>query len=210
MTDADPQPPVVESLATGSTVPETHEGYSLTRPGLPEGVSWDEAFEKAALPVAHSLGLTPQQLQGLAEFYAGHQAQSHQASSRSRHDEQTMSIDALKSDWGAGYDTKVAQAARAARYFGGETLISFLNDSGAGNNPDLVRAFAKIGALLSEDNLKSGDTQSLTLPPGEALRQARKLMGKPGYTKSGHPEHTSLVEKVQLLFEQAYSGEGAA
>lgn len=208
MTDTDPQLPAPENPATTNPVPETQEGYTLTRPKLPEGVTWDEAFEKAALPVAHSLGLTPQQLQGLAEFYAGHQSQSHQSASRSRFDEQTMAIDALKSDWGAGYDTKIAQAARAARYFGGETLLSFLNDSGAGNNPDLVRAFAKIGALLSEDNLKSGDSQSLTLAPDEAMRQARKLMGKPGYTKSGHPEHSSLVEKVQRLFEQAYGGEG--
>ncbi len=188
-------------------IPKTPKDYQLARPELPQGITYDEAFEAAALPVAHKLGLTPHQVQGLLEFYAGHQAQSLQSTERGRLEENTMAVDALKSDWGASYDTKVAQAARAARYFGGDTLIGFLNDSGAGNNPDLVRAFAKIGAMMSEDSLKGGEAQNFSLAPDEALREARKLMSKPGYAKRDHPEHAGLVEKVQRLFEQAYAEE---
>jgi hypothetical protein len=59
--------------------------------------------------------------------------------------------------------------------------------------------------MMSEDNLKAGETQSFSLAPDEALRQARKLMTRPGYAKRDHPEHANLVEKVQRLFEQAYN-----
>lgn len=185
-------------------IPKAATEYELSRPEMPEGVLYDDAFEKAALPIAHKLGLTPTQVQGLLEFYAGHQTQTYQSTQRHRLDEQTMATEDLKSEWGANYETKVSQAARAARYFGGEDLITMLNDSGLGNNPNLVRAFSKVGAMLSEDTLKVGAGQGLAMGPDEALRQARKLMSKPAYGKRDHPDHSSLVEKVQRLFEQAY------
>lgn len=186
-------------------IPKTADGYNLNRPELPEGISYDESFEKAALPVAHQLGLTPHQLQGLVDFYASHQAQSYQSAARSRTDEQALAIESLRTEWGATYDTRLTQAARAARYFGGEALVTFLNESGVGNNPDLIRAFAKAGVLLGEDNMKSGETQSTTLAPDEALHKARALMSKPGYATRNHPDHTHLVEQVRQLFEQAYA-----
>jgi len=190
-------------------VPATAEAYQLNRPELPDGIAWDEGFEKAALPVAHRLGLTAEQVQGLLDFYAGHQVQSVESSERSRFDDHSRSVGTLKSEWGPSYDTRVAQAARAARYFGGDSLIAFLNDSGAGNNPDLVRAFARIGATMSEDRLKGGSVQTLSLGPDEALQEARRLMLNPGYARRDHPEHTGLVERVQALFELAYADRDA-
>ena len=101
-----------------------------------------------------------------------------------------------------------AQAARAARYFGGDALIAFLNTSGAGNNPELVRAFAKIGSMMSEDSLKIGKAHGFSITPDEARREAQKLMAKDAYTKRDHPEHAATVEQVQQLFERAYSEAG--
>jgi hypothetical protein len=49
-------------------IPGEPAGYQLARPQLPEGVPYDEAFEQAALPVAHKLGLMPHQVQGLLDF----------------------------------------------------------------------------------------------------------------------------------------------
>jgi hypothetical protein len=188
-------------------IPREPGGYKLQRPELPEGVNYDEAFEKAALPVAHKLGLTPGQVQGLLDFYAGHQSQTFQSVVRGRVDDETQSVGLLQQEWGPSYDTKVAQAARAARYFGGQPLIEFLNQSGVGNNPELVRAFAKIGSMMTEDSLKIGRSHGFSITPEEARREANKLMASPGYTNRDHPEHGSIVEQVQQLFERAYSDE---
>ncbi len=186
-------------------IPRSPDGYELRRPDLPQGVTYDEAFEKAALPVAHKLGLTPSQVQGLLDFYAGHQSQSFQSSLKGRIDDETQSVGLLQQEWGPSYDTKVAQAARAARYFGGQPLIEFLNQSGVGNNPELVRAFAKIGSMMTEDSLKIGRAQGFSITPEEARREAQKLMAKEAYTNRNHPEHAATLEHVQQLFERAYS-----
>lgn len=186
-------------------IPRDPGGYEIARPSLPEGIAWDEAFEAAALPVAHRLGLTPTQLQGLMEFYAGHQSETGQQAMRTRATEETTAREALKSEWGAHFDTRLAQAARAARYFGGEQLTSFLNETGLGNHPDLVRAFARAGALLGEDAFRSGSGVAGPLPPDEALKKAKSLMAKPAYAKQAHPEHSIVVDEVRQLFEQAYA-----
>lgn len=188
-------------------IPREADGYKLNRPELPQGITYDEAFEKAALPVAHKLGLTPAQVQGLLDFYAGHQAQSFQSVMRGRTEDETQSVGLLQQEWGPTYDAKIAQAARAARYFGGQQLIDFLNQSGVGNNPELVRTFAKIGSMMTEDSLKIGRAHGFSITPDEARREANKLMASPAYTNRDHPEHGSIVEQVQQLFERAYSDE---
>lgn len=188
-------------------IPREAGGYKLTRPDLPQGIVYDEAFEKAALPIAHKLGLTPGQVQGLLDFYAGHQAQAFQSTVRGRMEDETQSVGLLQQEWGSTYDARVAQAARAARYFGGPELIEFLNQSGVGNNPELVRTFAKIGSMMTEDSLKIGRAHGFSITPDEARREANKLMASPAYTNRDHPEHGSTVEQVQQLFERAYSDE---
>ena len=193
-----------EVARTKLGIPKSAEGYELRRPELPQGVVYDETFEKAALPVAHKLGLTPHQVQGLLDFYAGHQGQSFQSAMRGRIEDESQAVGSLQQEWGPSYDGKVAQAARAARYFGGETLINFLNESGMGNNPELVRTFAKIGSMMTEDSLKIGKSQGFSMSSDEARREANKLMASEAYTKRDHPEHASTVEHVSHLFEHAY------
>lgn len=210
-------PPATPSADTGSAaqIPNgTGPGdavpgdYVITRPELPAGLAWDDAFEKAAIPVAHKLGLTPAQLQGLAEFYAQHQSESGLGAMRQRGLDEAAASQALKAEWGAHYDTKLAQASRAARYFGGEQLIAVLNETGLGNHPDLVRAFARAGALLGEDALRASGQVTGVLAPDEALKKARALMARPAYASRAHPEHGAVVDEVRQLFEQAYAGPG--
>lgn len=86
-------------------IPKVADGYKITRPELPAGLPYDEALEKAALPIAHKLGLTPHQVQGLIEFYAGHQTQSVQSMLRGRQEEETLAINQLQQEWGGSYDT---------------------------------------------------------------------------------------------------------
>lgn len=203
-----PKDGVWDEVARGKLgIPREPGGYKLQRPELPAGINYDETFEKAALPVAHKLGLTPQQVQGLLDFYAGHQAQSFQSLMRGRMEGETQSAQMLQQEWGPTYDAKVTQAKRAARYFGGQSLIDFLNESGAGNNPELVRAFAKIGSMMTEDSLKIGRSHGFSITPEDARREANKLMASPAYTSPNHPDHRSMVEQVQQLFERAYSNE---
>ncbi|MFN9542802.1 MAG: hypothetical protein ACK59B_06405 [Alphaproteobacteria bacterium] len=201
--------PAATPAAESPAAPEAPQAYALKRPDLPEGVPWDEGFEKAALPIAQGLGLTPQQLQGLVDFYAGHQAEAFAAAGRARQLEETRASEALRAEWGPDYTVKRSQAARAARYVGGEELVSMLNESGLGKNPQLIRAFERAGALLGEDTLKGNSPGgSAGLAPADAMRKARELMQKPGYLKREHPDHFDLVAEVNAMFERALSQPG--
>ena len=204
MTEHAPMPAADAAAPPAPITPDNAHAYALKRPDFPQGIPWDEGFEKAALPIAHGLGLSPQQLQGLVDFYAGHQAEAFAAAGRARQLEETRATEALRAEWGPDYTVKLSQAARAARYFGGDELVNLLNESGLGNNPQLIRAFEKAGALLGEDSLKgAAESSGRSLAPADAMRKARELMQKPGYLKREHPDHFDLVAEVNAMFERA-------
>lgn len=187
-------------------IPKDATGYTVKRPeNLPRGLDYDEKFEGAAKAVAHKLGLLPSQVQGLVEFYTGYQSEGFTAVQSANHKATEDAASALKTEYGAAYDAKLAQAQRAARYFGGDALVQVLNSTGVGNNPDVIRAFAKIGTLMGEDPLKTGQAAGFNLTPAEARAEANKLMSHEAYMKGDHPEHAEIVQKVAALFEQAYT-----
>lgn len=70
-------------------------------------------------------------------------------------------LTATKSDaeiGGANLDTSVKHAQSAIARFGSPELKSFLDLSGAGSHPELVRAFARIGKAMAEDVIVTGTT----------------------------------------------------
>lgn len=185
-------------------IPSDVKGYKVERPQLPEGLPYDEKFEESALAVAHEVGLTPKQAQRLVEFYAKTQGDAFTNLQQQTESDRQATVAELTKEFGKAYDDQVAHAARAARHFGGDALIEYLNGSGAGNNPHLIRAFAKIGQALREDKMPGGGPSSGALTPEQARVEANKLMASEAYRKREHPEHADVVRRVQQLFESAY------
>lgn len=188
-------------------IPEKPEDYGniIKKPELPEGMKWDENFEKAALPVAHSLGLTPRQLEGLMGLYAGYQAEQFKASlaGQATAAEETAAV--LREEFGAQYDARLSQAKRVVQQLGGPEVIQALNETGAGNRPELVKLFAKIGAMMAEDQLRSGASGQFGMGTEEAKAEIRKLQSHPAYMDKYHPEHADIITKLGELHKIAYS-----
>lgn len=63
---------------------------------------------------------------------------------------------ALKKDWASNYDANVQLAQRVANKFLPEAVMKYMNDSGFGDNPELVKGFYEIGKVLSEDVFVAG------------------------------------------------------
>lgn len=190
-------------------IPTKAEEYKLTRPKLPDGMPYDEALEKAALPIAHKLGLTPQQLQGLVDFIVDHRVTESSAAMQAMTARMNEAEQALRKEWGGGYERQLSLAARAANRFGGEDLIAALNETGFGNNPHLVRAFAKVASLIAEDTMKSDGTP--TAPAGDAaLAEIARIHGealrdpKHPWINADHPEHAAVLERMRALFTAAH------
>lgn len=198
-----------DAARTKLGIPAKAEEYKLTRPQLPEGMPYDDALEKAALPVAHKLGLTPQQLQGLADFIADHRLAESTAQLQALQAGMDEAEQALRQEWGAGYERQLSLAARTAKRFGGNELIEALNQTGFGNNPHLVRAFAKIATLVAEDTMK-GDGTPTRPAVDAALAEIARIQGealkdpKHPWINAQHPEHGALLERMRLLFAAAH------
>ena len=185
-------------------IPDTPDKYAFEKPQLPEGMEWDDGFQKAALAKAHELGLTPAQVNGLMGLYAGTRGNEFAAMQQATVQQREEAAAALKQEWGNAYSIKVDAAGRAARSIGGDALIEALEKSGAGNNPEIIRAFAKIGAMMGEDKLRVGQAAGFGMTPAEARVEANKLMASEAYRNRTHVEHGEVVKKVAALFAEAY------
>jgi hypothetical protein len=192
-------------------VPKDASGYQLKRPDMPAGLTYDENFEKAAIPILHKMGIPPAGAQALLDFYAGNQSQQHQAAIAARETQRTAGLVELKGEWGAAFDSKVEVAQRAALTFGGQELIDAFNANGLAGNKAMVKAFEKIGALMGEDQLKTGKSQSMVFTPAEALIEANKIMRTEVYLTNKDPtEHKAAVDQVSMLMQQAHPEQSAA
>jgi hypothetical protein len=186
-------------------IPAEPTGYKVERPtNLPQGLDYDDKFEAAALAAGHKLGLLPHQVQGLIQFYTGYQSNVFTSGQQEASNAMATAEAGLKKEWGTAYDVNVNRAKIAAKHFGGDGLVNMLNASGLGNHPELVRAFAKIGGQMSEDQLRIGEGASFGITPEQAKREIGKLRATEAFLKKDHPEHAEAVEKMSAFYAQAY------
>lgn len=130
-------------------VPENAQGYTLE---IPQGLPVDDAFVSTMKEAAHKAGMGQEQFESMAKEYMTMQ----QAVSAHMQKEAEASMNALKIEWGTGYDAKVEQARMAFRKFASEDDIKHFNQSGFGNDPAVIRLFQKVNAAVSEDNGNTG------------------------------------------------------
>ncbi len=127
-----------------------------------EGFELDTEALKDFEPVARELNLTNEQAQKLVDAYpkilAG--VQQRQAEAWQAQTEQwAADVKADKEIGGDKLTANLSAAQRALDLFGTPELKTYLNDTGLGNHPDLVKAFVKIGKAMSEDGMVDGSNQ---------------------------------------------------
>lgn len=196
-------PEVTAAFRQAMGVPDKPEGYEIKVPeGLPEGV-WNDAAAGQLRSWAHELGLTPAQAQGLAERYAQMGGTAVQQSAEATETE-------LRKEWGVAFQAKMKSANEALRSIGGEDLAQYLQTSGLGNHPAMVRAWAKIGEGMGEDRPAGMGTgrSSGVMTPSEAKAERMKIMGdkESAYWNRRDPAHSMTVQRVTDLMRM----EGAA
>nr|WP_314520720.1 peptidase [uncultured Lelliottia sp.] len=124
-----------------------------------EGVELDSEALKDFEPVARDLNLTNEQAQKLVDAYpkilAG--VQQRQADAWQATTEQwAADVKADKEIGGDRLTENLSAAQRALDQFGTPELKEYLNTTGLGNHPDLVKTFVKIGKSMSEDGMVTG------------------------------------------------------
>ena len=126
--------------------------YELT---MPEGVEVDAELLAAVSPRFKELGLTRAQAQALTDDFIKVQQQRGEAQAKGWGERVQKWADDAKADKDIGGDKwagTVTDAQRAINKLGTPELKEYLNASGGGNHPELIRILAKAGALLKEDS----------------------------------------------------------
>ena len=130
-------------------VPEKYEFVAA------EGFEVDPAMVEAFTPLAKELKLTQAGAQKLADFIAPQLAGVKTAMVEARKAEVQSWADATRADadlGGAKLDKSIADGERFLKAYGTPALFQALKETGMANHPELIRAFAKAGAGLAEDN----------------------------------------------------------
>ncbi|HHQ5841859.1 TPA: peptidase [Enterobacter asburiae] len=127
-----------------------------------EGVDLDTEALKDFEPVARDLNLTNEQAQKLVDAYpkilAG--VQHRQAEAWQKQTEGwAETVKADKEIGGDKLTANLSAAQRALDQFGTPELKEYLEGTGLGNHPELVKAFIKIGKAMSEDGMVDGSNQ---------------------------------------------------
>ncbi|CAA2140461.1 hypothetical protein [Hyphomicrobium sp. ghe19] len=136
-------------------VPEDGK-YNLT---MPDGVEVDKALLDKLSPRLKAKGYTHREAQDLTNDYI--EARRAEIEQETKQWGETVQgwADTAKADKEIGgdkWDATVSAATRAVNKLGTPALKEYLNASGGGNHPELIRFMSKAGAMIREDVPPSG------------------------------------------------------
>lgn len=176
---------------------------------LPKDSGFDQPFMDEFRKAAHNLNILPAQAQKLVDWFATESnkaAQNMQAQFAAKDQE---GLKALKTEWGAAYDQKLAKANLALAELGGEEAVQFVQAAGLQNNRHLITLLAAAGELLGEDKVRGTTTTTAgagKFTPAEAKERYDAIMrdmSHPYYDKN-HANHLAAKKEVQSLISQAF------
>ena len=178
--------------------PEKAEGYKLEAPA-DSPIPWNQAQADQFKTVAHKLGLTQAQVDGLSEFDS-QRAIAGQVDQTAAYN---ACMETLQKDWGAGSKQMLGLSRRtAATYFDKDTLAA-IESSGLSNNPAFVKALASMGKELMEEGLIVGAREGMDEDGGITNLQAEidRTMNdqKHAYWNVSDPAHEAAVIRVESL-----------
>lgn len=129
-----------------------------------EGQELDTAALEQFEPIARELNLNNEQAQKMVDLYGTKilpMVQKQQAESWQKTTEQwAADVRADKEIGGDKLTANLSAAQRALEQFGDQELKKYLDTTGLGNHPALVKAFIKVGKAMSEDKVVTGGHES--------------------------------------------------
>jgi hypothetical protein len=204
MPKADASPAEWDAFYAKLGRPEKPDGYGLKKPADLPAEAWDDARTKGFGEVAHKLGLTPKQAQGLMEWELGNV--KGQLSALAQRPEETTAL--LRQEWGAKADTRLAAASAIAKQLGGDEL---LHDPYLGNHPVFIKIMDKMAGIVGErGGLAGARDGGAPVSGGELREKINTIMGDRNdpYWQAQHPQHKARVAYVIELHRQAREASG--
>jgi hypothetical protein len=182
--------------------PEAPDKYEFKVPeNLPEGF-YDKDAEASFRTWAHQNGLNNRQAQALLDNYVTTTAAKYAEAMKAAETGKSEALNALKREHGQAFEGFMQTAKAALKQFGDEDFNAYLDQSGLGNDPRLIRIFGKIGrALMGDTQLKGAPQQQARTPADidKAIAEHRSKHSAALYDKD-HIEHKVRVAELSELY----------
>tara|TARA_B100000427_G_C15507884_1_gene594827 strand:- start:682 stop:1524 length:843 start_codon:yes stop_codon:yes gene_type:complete len=182
--------------------PETPDQYQIAA----DGNIVTEEIATGYADVAHKLRLTPDQANGILEYYRSVTQGNIESMNATNQQSLEETTSALQAEWGDKFDAKVDAAQKVVDQFEAGNIMEMQLADGTklGNHPDVIRAFAKFAefkqSVTSEDTVKeSSQVNYMTKQTAQAEVDA--IMRGPDYTSRDAIARDRAVNRVQELME---------
>ena len=192
--------------------PETVDGYAVAPPeNLPDWVSFDDESvqdaQRSFLESMHGAGATQDMVDAALGWYWNALAESEAARDRSIERDYADAEAGLRREWGREFEANIEHAGRAVAAFGGRDLGDALDQFGLSNPPAVIRAFARIGRTMGEDDMISGPMTDTTRD--QLKQRAEDLVAEDDYWTN--EAHQREMRRIMLqLYGEDEIGPGAA
>lgn len=180
--------------------PKDHEGYDLS--GIvPE--TYNQGVVEEFKKKAHETGMSAEGVRSMAEWYKGLEIKQREAMEKSKQIQAEHYVLELKKDFGANFDSEVRNARKALDAYTDEAFKKYMDDTGLGNHPSLVKAFAKIGRELSEDKLVQSDTATRLAKSDEIRRsEISRLRSDKDFMARYRRGEAAAVQRLNSLYQE--------
>lgn len=132
------------------------EDYEMPKPELPEGMTYDDNFEKVIRGIAFEAGISKAQLKTLSEAYNKYQIEQYGAFEAELTQTYETGRQALQKEWKENYEVNSEVAKRACAELCDDEFRALLLETKLGNNPVFMKNFYNIGTKLLNDTLIRG------------------------------------------------------
>lgn len=186
--------------------PDKPDAYEFKRPDkLGEGQQYDEELEQDFRATAYGMGLNKRQANGLYEKFVQNQIKRYEAYATSKKQQRAEAEANLQREYGGKYDAALQQAKVAMANYADPEFRQYLEESGHGNDPRMVRFLMRIGKEMQ------GDTRALGKPAPQVntadlertIREFESKNSSALFDKS-HPDHAALVKERNRLYEAKF------
>ena len=184
--------------------PETADKYAFDVES--ETLPFDEGAVKSFAEQSHKLGLNNTQAQGILDFYKNNMESNMQRATVDTETAQAQAETELRAEWGKEFDSNVSKASALAKANMNPEILDLQMQDGTriGDHPEIIKGFAKIASMLSEDKLVSTESESVNSMQDLQSEISAITNDTTGpYWNNKHPDHAKMVQQVYTLREMA-------
>jgi hypothetical protein len=140
-------PEEVAAFRQALGVPEKVEEYKFAPTALPEGITWSEDLAKPFAEIAHKHNVPPGAMAALADQFAKFEAAKVGVMQEQYDMQRKEGIASLQKEWGGKFSENIGVAKQAAKLAGVDSNSHGFSD------PEVVRGFVRLAAMMSEDKV---------------------------------------------------------